>query len=105
MAGNPIPEQPRRVLLSFAQTHYDVVMMQGLLYIVCIVYVPGTVHIRTVDPYMHALTRDHYCTSCTDITRRVYETLQREQNGRLSWLGPGKLITLLTFLRLEWWVG
>ena len=40
----------------------------------------------TVAPYSHALTRDnnYYCTSCTDVKRRVYETLQREQvqNGR-----------------------
>ena len=43
----------------------------------------------TVASYTHALTLDHYCTSCTDVKRRVYETLQREQNGGSSWLGPG----------------
>ena len=30
------------------------------------------------------LTWDHYCTSCTDVKQRVYETLQREQNGGLE---------------------
>ena len=60
-------------------------------------HVAGAVHIRACI-YMHALTRDHYCTSCTDVKRRVYETLQREQNGGLELaLVPGKLITLLTF--------
>ena len=54
----------------------------------------------TVASYSHALTRDHYWTSCTDVKRRVYETLQREQNGGSNWLGHGgKLITLLTFYR------
>ena len=42
------------------------------------------VHIRTVASYTHALTRDHYYTSCTDVKRRVYKTLQREQNGGLE---------------------
>ena len=35
------------------------------------------------------LTRDHYCTSRMDVKQRVYETLQREQNGGSSWLGHG----------------
>ena len=44
----------------------------------------AAVHIRACATYTHALTRDHYCTSCTDVKRRVYETLQREQNGGLE---------------------
>ena len=48
------------------------------------VHVVWSVHIRAIASYMHALTRDHYRTSCTDVKWRVYETLQREQNGGLE---------------------
>ena len=33
---------------------------------------------------LHALTRDHYRTSCMDVKWRVCETLQCEQIGRLE---------------------
>jgi len=45
----------------------------GVLCIACVVH--GAVHIRAVAPCTHALTRDHYRTGCTDVKRRVYETL------------------------------
>ena len=55
------------------------------LSIACVVHVAGAVHIRAcIYSYTHVFTRDHYCTSCTDVKRRVYETLQREQNGGLK---------------------
>ena len=70
-----------------AQTHYDVVMMHGSVeYCVrsacCKLCTYACAY--TVAPYTHALTLYHYCTSCTDVKRRVYETLQREQNGGLE---------------------
>ena len=64
----------------------------GVLSIACVVDVAELCTYAcayTVAPYSHALTRDNYCTSCTDVKRRVYETLQREQNGGSSWLGHG----------------
>ena len=39
---------------------------------------------HAIASYTHALMRDHYRTSCTDVKRRVYETLQREENGGLE---------------------
>ena len=51
-----------------------------------IVHVLGAVHIRAVATYMHALARG---TSCTDMKRRVYETLQCPQVFQLLlWRSP-----------------
>ena len=60
----------------------DVLHSMGVLSITCVVHVAGAVDIRVL--YTHALTRDHYRTSCTDMKWRVYETLQCEQNGGLE---------------------
>ena len=44
-------------------------MLYGLCTYVCA---------HDIASYTHALMRDHYYTSCTDVKRRVYETLQHE---------------------------
>ena len=57
----------------------------GVLSITCVVHVAlSCAHTRPVASYTHALTQDHYRTSRTDVKRRVYETLQREENGGLE---------------------
>ena len=74
-------------MLHSKHTHYDVVMMHGSVEY-CVrsaCWELGTyARAYTVASYTHVLTQDHYCTSCMDVKRRVYETLQREQNGRLE---------------------
>jgi len=65
-----------------ASTNDDAVMMHG--YCACWSCAHRGVHILYVASYTHALTWAHYCTSCTDMKRRVYETLQCKQNGGLK---------------------
>ena len=56
----------------------DVLHSMGVLSITCMLR----------ELYTYACSLLHTCayagTSCTDVKRRVYETLQREQNGRLE---------------------
>ena len=51
----------------------DALHSMGVLSITCIVHVAGAVHVRVCiycSLLAHALTRDHYRTSCTDVKRR-----------------------------------
>ena len=58
----------------------------------CMLYIVWSAHVCvcTCFSLVHTCAYvDHYCTSCTDVKWRIYETLQREQNGglELAWSG------------------